>query len=96
MKQLLTLPTNCPDTAIYVLTGILPIEAQIDIKTLNFFNNICCQCEQSVEKRLGRRQLTVKSIDSYSWFIDIRKILIKYELNDAIFYLDNPSKKGME
>jgi hypothetical protein len=32
LKQILSLPMSCPDPAVYILTGILPIEAQIHIK----------------------------------------------------------------
>ena len=39
----LSLPMSCPDPAVYILTGILPIEAQIHIKALTFFNNVCHQ-----------------------------------------------------
>jgi hypothetical protein len=34
LKQILSLPMSCPDPAVYTLTGILPIEAQIHIKAL--------------------------------------------------------------
>ena len=60
---------SCPDPAVYILTGILPIEAQIHIKALTFFNNVCHQGEKNIEKRLARRQLTVKEESSNSWFI---------------------------
>jgi hypothetical protein len=40
IKQLLSLPTRCPDPAVYILTGILPIEAQIHLKALVFYNNV--------------------------------------------------------
>ncbi|CAG2215072.1 unnamed protein product [Mytilus edulis] len=32
LKQLMSLPTNTPDPAINILTGILPVEAQIHLK----------------------------------------------------------------
>jgi hypothetical protein len=38
--ELLSLPQNAPDSAIYLLTGFLPVEAQIHIKALQLFNNI--------------------------------------------------------
>ena len=41
LKQILSLPMSCPGPAVYILTGILPIEAQIHIKTLTFFNHVC-------------------------------------------------------
>jgi hypothetical protein len=49
---------------------ILPIKAQIHIKALTFFNNVCHQGEKkNTEKKLARRQLTVKEESSNSWFI---------------------------
>lgn len=59
LKQLLSVPINRPDPAVYVLTGILPIEGQIHIKALNFFNNICNQVDDSVEKQIAKRQIEV-------------------------------------
>ena len=41
LKQILSLPTRTADAAVYVLSGILPVEAQIHIRTLVLFNNIC-------------------------------------------------------
>ena len=94
LKQMLSLPMSCPDPAVYILTGILPIEAQIHIKALTFFNNICHQGEKNTEKKLARRQLTVKEESSNSWFICVNKILQKYDLKEAYNYLDNPIKKS--
>ena len=93
LKQLLSLPINTPDPAIFILTGILQVEAQIHIKSLSFFNNICNKPETSVEKKLARRQLAVKTFKSNSWFIAIEKILMKYNFKDCNYNLDNPMKK---
>ena len=93
LKQLLSVPPNTPDPAIYILSGILPIEAQIHIKVLNFYNNVCNQAETSIEKQLARRQLSIKAMDSNSWFIDVENILYKYDLANAYFYMEQPSKK---
>jgi hypothetical protein len=73
IKQLFSLPTRCPDPVVYILTGILPIEAQIHLKALVFFNNVCHQDESSIEKKLAVRQLTVKADSSNSWFTCIKK-----------------------
>ena len=92
LKQILSLPMSCPDPAVYILTGILPIEAQIHIKALTFFNNVCHQGEKNTEKKLARRELTMKGESSNSWFICVNKILRKYDLKEAYNYLDNPIK----
>ena len=59
LKQLLSVPPNTPDPAIYILSGILPIEAQIHIKVLNFYNNVCNQAETSIEKQLRHEDNSV-------------------------------------
>ncbi|CAG2248396.1 unnamed protein product [Mytilus edulis] len=93
LKQLLSLPTSTPDSAVYILSGILPVEAQIDKRALGLFNNICNQDESSTEKQLARRQISVKSLDSNNWFIQIKKILTKYNMDKINTYLDIPMKK---
>ena len=90
MKQVLSLPTQTADPVINILTGLLPIEGQIHIKTLNFFNNICLLPETTIEKRLARRQVAVKTSKSASWFIDVKKLLWTYDLQDIETLLDSP------
>ena len=62
-------------------------------KALVFFNNVCHQSETSIVKRLAIRQITVKSMKSKSWFIDIKKLFWKYELGDIEEYLKSPLPK---
>jgi hypothetical protein len=90
--QVLSLPQNTPDCTVYLLTGFLPIELQLHKKALVFFN-ICSQNEESIEKQLARRQLAVKSNNSNSWFVVIKKLLLKYNLNDPIYLLDHPVER---
>lgn len=93
LKQILALPNSVADIAVYILTGILPVEAQIHIRALGLFNNISQQPENSIEKALARRQLTLKPDTSSSWFINIKLILRKYDMNEAVYYLNNPQRK---
>jgi hypothetical protein len=72
--------------AIYILNGVLPIEAQMHIRALGLFNNVCRQAEDSSEKALARRQLIVKPDSSASWFVGIKHLHRKYELKEAISY----------
>ena len=53
LKQILSLPMSCPDPAVYILSGILPKEAQIRIKALTFFNDVCHQGEKNTEEKLA-------------------------------------------
>jgi hypothetical protein len=57
-----------------VLRTVIIASAQIHIKALTFFNNICHQGEENTEKKLARRQLTVKEESSNSWFICVNKL----------------------
>jgi hypothetical protein len=52
--------------------------------------NFCRQAEDSSEKALARRQLIVKPDSSASWFVGIKHLHRKYELKEAISYLDEP------
>ncbi|CAC5377148.1 unnamed protein product [Mytilus coruscus] len=93
LKQLLSLPKTVADPAICIISGMLPVEAQIDVKILTFYGNITRQEKSSIEWQLAERQLNVKSINSNSWFSLLRKIFLKYELNDPGQYLVNPISK---
>ena len=93
LKRILSLPLNAPDPALYVISGLLPVQAQIDIKCLTLFNNICRQNDDMLEKRLAFRQLNMKENDSTSWFNLIKQILLKYGLQHPLEYLSNPMCK---
>jgi hypothetical protein len=51
------------------------------------------QKDNAIKKRIGLRQLTLKDVDSNSWFIAIKKMLYKYELLDLITLMNNPPRK---
>ena len=93
LKRILSLPKNAPDPVLYIISGILPIEAQIDIKCLTLFNNIPRQPEDAIENLLSKRQLNIKENNSASWFITIKKKLYKYNLPNPLSLLDSPLKK---
>ena len=94
LKQLLSLPTNVATPVIYLLTGHLPIEGQIDKKVLIFFGNITRQSQENLEKQTVYRQAFVKSVGSNSWVVRIRHLLSKYRLPSIFQLLDQPLSKG--
>ena len=69
------------------------MEGQIDHKALTLFNNICRQDNSSTEKQLAYRQLLLKGESSHSWFVQIRKILCRYDLPNPFELLDHPPSK---
>ena len=55
LKQILALPTSTADVAVYVSSGYLPVEGQIDKKILTLLNNVAQQDDTSVEKQKAIR-----------------------------------------
>jgi hypothetical protein len=41
IKQILSIPTNTADPAVYILAGAIPIESRIQKLTLGMYVNIC-------------------------------------------------------
>ena len=64
------------------------------MKALTFLNSIFLLPEESTEKRIARRQLSIKDVDSARWIIlEMKKILIKNDLPDINQLLGNSHKK---
>ncbi|MEW8547953.1 MAG: reverse transcriptase family protein, partial [Candidatus Thiodiazotropha sp.] len=93
LKHILSLPTTTADPAVYILTGTIPVEGVIHKRALSLFGNICRLDDTAIEKQLAKRQLTVKNFSSKSWFIAIKKILLKYDLPDPLDLLGDPLSK---
>jgi len=53
LKQLLTLPNNVPESAIFTILGAEPIQSLIHKKVLTLLRNMCDQ-DDSTEKELIR------------------------------------------
>jgi hypothetical protein len=76
-----------------MISGLLPLEAEIHTKVFTMFGNITRAHKNSTEWKLAERQLHIKSLDSNSWFMEIKKLCIKYELEDPIHYVQNHLSK---
>ena len=79
LKQLLTLPNNVPESAIFTILGAEPIQSLIHKKVLTLLRNMCDQ-DDSTEKELIRRQLCLKDFHCNSWISFVRTILAPYNL----------------
>ncbi len=93
LKQILSIPINTPDAAVYILAGTCPLESHIHKKALGLYANIC-RTHDSVEKEIAERQLCMKGIDGNSWFSKIRQILAIYDLTSSYKILDEPPTKN--
>jgi hypothetical protein len=75
------------DPAVYMISGLLPLEAEIHTKVFIMFGNITRAHKNSTEWKLAERQLHIKSLDSNSWFMEIlvhRLILVRYKFSAVI------------
>ena len=93
MKQIMSLPQNVADPAIYIISGSLPVEAIIHTRALSLYGSVARLAEESVEKQLARRQLSVKVYRGESWFVEIRRLCVRYSLPDPYTLLDIPPTK---
>ncbi|KAK3108656.1 hypothetical protein FSP39_012687 [Pinctada imbricata] len=93
LKHILSLPVTVAVPVPYILTGLIPLEGVIHIRALTMFGNICGLPDESIEKQLANRQLSIKTFNSHSWFIKLRELQIKYELPDIQNLLSSPMKK---
>ena len=80
--------------SVYILSGLLPIAAEIHRSQLTLFGNIIRQ--DCVERDVAMRQLAVKDSSSKSWFIMLQETLLRYfryNLPSAHVLLENPPAK---
>ena len=88
-KQFFSLPMNTADPAIYIISGLMPAEAEIHKRAINLFGSICRSGNESTEWQIAE-QLYIKIRKSNSWFIEIRKLVIQYQICDSSSYLSSP------
>ena len=72
------------------------MEAIIHTRALTLFGSISRLEESSTEKSLARRQLSVKPYAGNSWFVEIRRLCVKYSLPDPYSILDNSLQVSMK
>jgi hypothetical protein len=77
LKQILSIPTNTADPAVYILAGAIPIESRIHKLALGMYANIF-RTTHSIEREIAERQLGMKAINENSWFSKLKQILAVY------------------
>ena len=93
LRRIQHLPERVAMYSVYILSGLLPIEAEIHRSQLTLFGNIIRQ--DCVERDLAMRQLAVKDNSSKSWFIMLQETLLRYNLLSAHALLENPPEKNL-
>ena len=67
IKQIISLSDNVADPAVYVLSGIPPIEFEVHQQALGYLGCIARK-DSSAKYSVAKRQLIMKSANSPSWF----------------------------
>ena len=93
LKQILSLPQNTPDPVPYIISGLIPIEGLIHIRALTFLYSIFMLPNTASEKQIAQRQLSIKNMESNTWFNVLKKIIWKYNLPDIYALLNTPYTK---
>ena len=92
--NLLGLPNNVASIAPYLLLGLWPIQATIEMRALSLFRSMCSE-QDSISFNVIQRQLVMKNPDASSWVIKVNDLLSKYDLPSAFQLLDDLPTKFM-
>ena len=98
LRQIQHLPKSTASAAVYLLIGIPPIEALLDIKILSTYRDIADVNHASPPAvhihEIITRQVALKETTSYSWVIQLKKTIRKYQnLMNVYQILEKPPKK---
>ena len=94
LKQLQHLPPSTSNCATYLISGVLPIRAEIEKRTLTTFVRFISNTE-TAEYAIIKRQLVMKTLKSKSWTTEIKKLLHRFRLPSAHSLMDNiPTKEN--
>ncbi len=89
LRLLQSLPDRVASSAVYLLIGLPPFEAILDMNIANLIGMIVNQ-ESSTLHSVMQRQLSVKGLRSKSWFIYAAGRLAKYDLPSLRSLLESP------
>lgn len=92
LKDIQGLPSRTATSAVYLLTGILPIQAIIDLKRLSLIGTIARSHNDTLHT-LALHQVATLKPNSGSWFVTIAETLQKYDLPSLTDLLNNPIHK---
>ena len=91
LRQILNLPERVASCAIYILSGQLPLEADLHKRRLSLYGNIVRN--DCIERELATRRLAIKDNTSKSWFVALQEVLYRYRLPTAYDLLQDPPRQ---
>ena len=78
--------------AVYILSGVLPAEAILHIRTLCLLGAIS-RSQNKTMVDLAIRQCATAKANSKSWFVYVSQLLDLYQLPDVVTVISQPCKK---
>jgi hypothetical protein len=92
LRRFQSLPDSTATSAIYLLSGTMPIDGEIDISRLGLVGQILRSGNTSIQDVLAHQYAT-QPFDSTSWFVQVAKLLLQYGLPPLHqLAVDTPSK----
>ena len=82
LKQVMHLPERMADSAVYLLSGQLPLVADLHKQVLGKLGNVLHS--NSVEREIAERHILLIDNKSRSWFVCVNKILTQYNLPSTL------------
>ena len=92
LQNLQKLYVNSPSSLVHFVAGALPGTAILHLKQLSFFGMICRLPEDPLNKH-ARQVLLTSSLSKNSWFVQLRNLLLQYQLPHPLLLLDHPPTK---
>ena len=82
-----------PDPVVYFIAGCLPAEALLHLRQFSLFSMVI-RLPNNIHHKMARYILTTSSDSSQSWFIQVKKLLLQYNLPHPLRLLDSPLSKA--
>ena len=92
LQNLLKLSVSSPSSLVYFVAGTLPGTALIHLRQLSIFGMVCRLQGDPIHQHAVHVLLTSPS-SAQSWFIQVRNILLQYQLPHPLHLLHHPPPK---
>ena len=92
LKQVMHLHERTADSAVYLLSGQLPLVADLHKRILGTLGSVLRS--SSIEREIAERQIILKDYKSKSWFVYVNSILSQYKLPSTLDLLSTEFSKN--
>ena len=92
LKQIMHLQERTADSAVYLLSGQLPLVADLHKRVLGTLGSVLRS--SSIERGIAERQILIKDHKSKSWFVYVNSILSQYSLPSTLDLLNSELTKA--